>query len=75
MAMDQMAEARYPTRIPREAEIPPGLLLIHNRVRPARRQGTRGFRYWLAPADDRCVLCECGWAPEAGAHYRIGEGA
>ena len=64
----------YPTRIPAEDEIPDGCLLVHNRVRPALRQGTRGFRFWLTPVGDPGVVeCRCGRAPKSGVHYRHGE--
>jgi hypothetical protein len=65
------SQAQYPGRIPDEHELPADQVLVHNNVRPARRQGTRGFRFWLAKADDTHVLCECGWAPESGGHYRV----
>ena len=62
----------YPPRLPRPAaEIPAGQILVHNHVRPARRQGTRGFRFWYQPLSDRAGPCPCGWAPELGTHYRI----
>ena len=36
----------YPPTIP--TGLPAGTVLVHNHARPARRQGSRGFRYWLA---------------------------
>jgi hypothetical protein len=55
--------------------IPPGKVLLHNRVQPTRRLGSNGFRAWLVDADDdrhaRRVVCDCGWAPELGTHYRV----
>lgn len=58
----------YLTRLP--AEVPAGLVLVHNSVRPTRRLGSRGFRAWLTEPGDRLVRCDCGWASELGAHYR-----
>jgi hypothetical protein len=52
--------------------IPAGKILIHNNVVPARRINTRGFRIWFAsPDSNKYVVCDCGWAPELGPHYRI----
>jgi hypothetical protein len=54
------------------AAIPAGEILVHNNVVPARRINTRGFRAWLtAPDPSKFVVCDCGWAPELGRHYRI----
>lgn len=52
--------------------VPAGKVLVHNQVYPvARRLGTRGSRCWLsAPDPARLEVCECGWAPELGSHYR-----
>jgi hypothetical protein len=62
----------YPPRQPDSpGEIPEGEILVHNRVRPARHQGTRGFRFWYQAPDDRTEPCPCPWAPGPGAHYRI----
>jgi hypothetical protein len=62
----------YPDRLPASAaDIPEGRILVHNQVRPARRQGDRGFRFWYAPPGGRAEPCPCHWAPEAGPHYRI----
>ena len=58
----------YLARLP--AEIPPGKVLMHNRVRPTRRLGSRGFRAWLADPDpERQIVCDCVWATELGPHY------
>jgi hypothetical protein len=55
--------------------IPPGKALVHNSVRPTRRLGANGFRAWLVDVDDdrnaRRVVCDCGFAPELGQHYRM----
>jgi hypothetical protein len=62
----------YLRAIPVEADVPAGVVVVHNNVRPARRLGSRGFRAWLQPlTDERLEVCECRWAPEAGRHYRI----
>ena len=58
----------YPLKIP--ISVAPGQVLVHNHVRPARRQGTRGFRFWLQKAAALVVICDCGWAPALPEHYR-----
>ena len=51
--------------------VPSGKIVAHNNVRPARRSGTRGFRFWFADAGDPLYeFCWCKWAPELGDHYR-----
>lgn len=67
-----MTQHDYPARIP--AAVPRGLALVHNTVRPAQRQGARGFRFWLQAPDERLVRCTCGWAPHLTAHYRVRPG-
>jgi hypothetical protein len=59
----------YLTTIPKT--VPEGRVVVHNHVRPARRLGTRGFRAWLAEPSADIERCDCGWAPELGAHYRV----
>lgn len=60
----------YPPRIPRELSA--DQVLVHNHVPPARRQGTRGFRFWLQSPNQLPVeRCACGWAPELAEHYRV----
>jgi hypothetical protein len=60
----------YPSKLP-EA-IPAGKVLAHNHVRPARKQGRRGFRFWLQTPDPiTLTACNCGWAEELGQHYRV----
>jgi hypothetical protein len=62
--------AEYPTAPP-EA-IPAGQVLVHNQVYPAaQRPGQRGSRCWLQPPSDRLEVCDCGWAPKLGQHYRV----
>lgn len=66
----------YLSQLP--ATIPAGYVLVHN-LRPGRRRGApgsrisaaSGFRAWLsAPDPKRWEPCSCGWAPEAGQHFR-----
>lgn len=68
-----MSNASLPThylyKIP--AEVPAGRVVVHNRVRPTRHLGSRGFRAWLAEPSDRLEACGCDWAPELGEHYRV----
>ena len=68
---DFLQGKNYPRHIPSEAEIPPGAVVAHNNVRPARRQGTRGFRFWTQArtAEPKLVRCGCGWAPELREHF------
>ena len=63
------------------ASHPEGWLLAHNHIKHggAARHGTRGFRvFWLEPKTHRqWVVCDCGWRPDLGTHYRrpeAGEG-
>lgn len=57
--------------IPTAIEVPAELVVVHNNVQPTRRLGSRGFRAWLQPPHEYLVVCECGWAPETGTHYRV----
>jgi len=52
--------------------IPPGRILVHNSVRPAKRMGYRGFRAWLSFPEPKYVICDCKWASNLGEHYRVG---
>ena len=62
----------YLSKIPAKDAIPPGRVVVHNHVvPPVRRLGTRGFRAWTEPLREGLMPCECGWAPELGAHYRV----
>jgi hypothetical protein len=40
----------YPAKLPRQ--IPTGQALVHNFVRPGRRPGPRGARFWLQDPPD-----------------------
>jgi hypothetical protein len=64
---------KYLSRMP--ASVPPGSILVHNHLQPARRLGWRGFRAWLdtldAPGRAPVEPCPCGWASELGQHYRV----
>ena len=52
-------------------QVPVSMALVHNHVRPSRRLGTRGFRAWVQEPDRLTLcVCECGWAPELGQHFR-----
>jgi len=53
--------------------VPWGWVLVHNNVYPvARKLGERGSRCWLYPPDPALLeVCDCGWAPELGQHYRV----
>jgi hypothetical protein len=52
--------------------IPAGDALVHNSVRPTLRLGSRGFQAWLEPLNTQTLeVCDCGWASELGAHYRV----
>jgi hypothetical protein len=54
----------------------PGRVLVHNQVRgPARRSGTRGFRCWEDDPAPQYVVCDCGWRPELGIHYKVSHGS
>jgi prophage regulatory protein len=64
------------TRVTDIEAIPPGKILVHNHVHPAERQGTRGFRFWLAdaPPAENYEPCDCAWAPRLPVHYRVRRG-
>jgi hypothetical protein len=64
-------KARYLKQLPKL--IPEGQVLVHNKVRPSRRQGWRGARYWLQNLSELPPLevCECGWCSDLGPHYRV----
>ena len=51
--------------------VPRGQFLVHNHVRPARRLSRGGFRAWIQPTVERLEVCDCGWGPEIGPHYRV----
>jgi hypothetical protein len=52
---------------------PAGFILCHNHVKHGARtrQGTNGFRAWFSLPSAKHVVCDCGWRPELGKHYRI----
>ena len=50
---------------------PPGQVLVHNHVEPARHQGVRGFRFWFQSPNDHLERCACRWAPEIPEHYLV----
>jgi hypothetical protein len=56
------------TMVPRT--IPEGKVIVHNHVDSC--SPLNGFYVWVKPiSDPRLVVCNCGWAPELGTHYRI----
>lgn len=59
-----MSDVEYLTRVP--AAVPAGRVLVHNRVRPTTRLGSRGFRAWLQPAAHNLRPCGCDWS---GLHH------
>ena len=50
--------------------VPPNRVLVHNSVRPARRQGVRGFRFWFQAPSPRLEPCDCPWA-NGRQHFRV----
>src|SRR5262245_41128542 len=66
---------QYIVRLP--FKVPKGRKLVHNRVRPHGFAedfplGLDGFRAWLQRGNDpELEICECGWAPGMGTHYRV----
>jgi hypothetical protein len=56
------------------AKAPPaGQILAHNAVPPASaqtKQGAKGFRFFAVAPSGLWVVCDCGWRPDLGAHYR-----
>lgn len=53
-------------------DIEPGNVVVHNQVYPvARRNGTRGSRFWQQAPTRKLEVCPCSWAPELGVHYRV----
>ncbi len=63
----------YLSEVP--ANVPAGHVVVHDRVKSARRLGrlgVHGFRAWLEPVGtaDR-EPCPCPWAPELGGHSRL----
>ena len=69
-------KTRYLARFPRSRHWSEGDVLVHNHVRPEgflpdTPPGTDGFRAWTQARDDRLALCDCGWAPAVGPHYRV----
>jgi hypothetical protein len=48
----------YLRRMPTKAEVPAGMIVVHNNVRPP-RIGSRGFRAWLAHPVAGSVRCDC----------------
>jgi hypothetical protein len=61
----------YLDRVPET--VPEGQVVVHNRVRPTLRLGSRGFRAWLADAgDERHERCGCDWTHgRLSEHFRV----
>ncbi len=38
---------------------------------PRMHQDSRGFRAWWMQPGKELVLCDCGWRPDLGEHYRV----
>jgi hypothetical protein len=36
-----------------------------------RGEASRGFRAWEDDPAPQYVVCDCGWRPELGIHYRV----
>lgn len=60
----------YVNAIPRE--LPDGVVLVHNHVRPASPIGMSGFRIWCqSPSDEpELVVCDCGWPRHSKTHIK-----
>jgi hypothetical protein len=65
-----MVDAEFLTELPLIAPRD-GRVLVHNRGRPGRRLGQRGFRAWLQLPAETLEPCPCGWAPGMGQHFRM----
>ncbi len=62
----------YLTELP--DAIPADKVLVHNRVRPVAdrpHHGRNGSRFWLSPLLPVHLVCDCGWAPMLGHHFKI----
>jgi hypothetical protein len=66
-----MSALKYLKRIPSVADIPAGMVVVHNHVRPTRQLSMRGFRAWVQVPGDELEMCPCSWAHEVPVHYRI----
>jgi hypothetical protein len=60
-------------RLATERPPPPGQILVHNQGKSTRRtfQSAHGFRAWWAEPGAEFILCDCGWRPDLGVHYRV----
>src|SRR5256714_14123179 len=63
----------YLRRMPTKAEVPAGMIVVHNNVRPP-RIGSRGFRAWLAHPVAGYVRGGFQWAVPLAVHYPVGRG-
>jgi hypothetical protein len=64
---------KLPDTVPADKVLLHTQVYVHNWVQPIpRRIGRAGFRAWLCPPDPEYLeVCDCGWAPELGKHYRV----
>jgi hypothetical protein len=52
---------------------PPGRILAHGHVRPVSpkaKQNVNGFRFFAVDLTSLWTICDCGWRPDLGMHYR-----
>jgi hypothetical protein len=63
----------YSTTFTRPEFVPAGHVLVHNSVRPYPGRGhPDGFHARFSPLDaPGLVVCDCGFAPDLGPHYRL----
>jgi integrase len=47
------------------------VVVVHDYPRLTRRLGSRGVHFWLQPGDFTIEVCDCGWAPDLGRHFRV----
>ena len=48
-------------------------ILAHGHVRPASpkaKQNVNGFRFFAVDLTSLWTICDCGWRPDLGLHYR-----
>jgi hypothetical protein len=60
-------------RLATEQPPPPGQILVHSEIGivAGSYKGARGFRAWWTTPCRKFVLCDCGWRPDLGTHYRV----
>jgi hypothetical protein len=55
-------------RLATKVSPPTGYILVHNHA------GSSSFRAWWTKPGTEFVLCDCGWRPDLGKHYRVERG-